>query len=110
MGALCYINGALWWALQFETGARAHSLRDETKTQTSVTPAGRCGGPLKFETSACSLPPAKTEQNAHVGYTNGAMERYVTVMVRNRRGCSRCPAKRNETHTSVTPAGQWNVT
>ena len=41
-----YINGALWWALQFETGARAHSLRDETKTQTSVTPAGRCGGPL----------------------------------------------------------------
>ena len=33
-------NGALWWALQFETGARAHSLRDETKTQASVTPAG----------------------------------------------------------------------
>eukprot|EP00966_Prymnesium_polylepis_P195746 4536982-Prymnesium_polylepis.1 len=33
------------------------------------------------------------------------MERYETGLVRNRHACSRSPAKRNETHTSVTPAG-----
>ena len=34
------------------------------------------------------------------------MERYETGLVRNRHACSRSPAKRNETHTSVTPAGR----
>ena len=39
--------------------------------------------------------------------SSGAMERYETGWIQNWRACSRSPAERNETHTSVTPAGRW---
>ena len=56
---------------------------------------------------AATLPNWVTSLISILGTSNGAMERYVTVMVRNRRGCSRYAAERNETHTSVTPTGRW---